>query len=1058
MRKFTIFLAFLLFCGMQVANAQKTIKGTVKSSEDGNAIPGVAVLVKGTTIGTTTDLDGRYSLEISEDAKVLVFQYVGMDPVEMAVGSKTVINVVLKPSSTSIEGVVVTALGISREKKSLGYASQGVKEEEIMATNDVNPISSLSGKVAGLTISGQNFAGSKNIMIRGASSFSGDNQPLFVVDGVPISNENFNDPNYVNGGGEGYDYGSMTNDLNSNDIANIEVLKGSAASALYGSRGQNGVIMITTKSGKQGKKSFKVELNSGINFDVVGILPELQTSYGGGYGFTPTVIDGVEYNVNDYATDESWGPKYDENIEVLHWWGAEDYYKGITSTPETAPWVSPSADVRDFYETGVSYQNSINIISTAENSALRVGYTNVDMTGTVPNSSQKKHSFNVNGSVSLFEDIIDINTVLNYANTYTKGRPQAGYGDNSQSQKFFQWGQRSLDFDKLSNYINEDGSQRTWNRKSLTDGTPNYSDNPYWTAYKNYQDDDRNRLFGKTSVKANITDCLFATGTIYLDSYTFNARERVAKGSQAMSSYSESTRQNVETNLEGKLNFKKNINDFSILAMLGVNSRNEKYTRLTGESNGGLVVDGLYTLGNSADQAIVTQFLREKEVKSWFGSASVGYKNFVYVDASYRKDYDSSLPDGNNSYGYFSVSTSMIISELLDFDWLDNLKLRANYGETGNGTDPYSVYNTYYFGDPFSGSPQFYNSGTLRNPNLEPEFTKEIEVGLEGVFFKNRLGFDLSVYSRNTENQIVPIEVSGASGYTSAIINAGKINNRGIEVLAFGTPVKIKDFSWDISVNFAKNINEVKDLPEGLDKIQLGSAPFGGAYINSVEGSTFQELYAYNYKFDDDGNKIIGSNGFYETGELESVGSVLPDYTAGIKNSFRYKSFDFSALIDISHGGVYYSLSNMWGTYSGMLENTTTPTSDGNTIREDGLVLDGVMDDGTGNYIENTTNISAYGYAARFYHGYGTPSATSVFDASYMKLREIRIGYTLPKLTKLIQSIKVSAYGRNLLTWGLDNKGIDPESIVSGSGNVQGIEGGLVPSTRSYGFNVILTF
>jgi TonB-linked SusC/RagA family outer membrane protein len=1054
MKKLTIFLAFLLFVSFQAAS-QMQITGKVIGSEDGLSIPGVSVVVKdNATIGTTTNVDGQYSLTIPNSAEAIIFTFVGMKAQEVIIGGRSVIDVQMESEILEMDEVVVTALGISREKKSLGYASQGVSQDEIMATNEANPISSLSGKVAGLTISGQNFAGSKNVLIRGASSFSGNNQPLFVVDGVPISNENFNGSNYVNGGGDGYDYGSMTSDLNSNDIADIEVLKGSAASALYGSRGQNGVIMITTKSGKQGKKSFKVEISTGINFDQVGILPELQTTYGGGYGFTPTIIDGVEYNVNDYATDESWGPKYDENIQVLHWWGAEDYYKGITSTPETGAWVAPSADVRDFYETGVTYQNSINIISTSEKSAIRVGYTNVDMTGTVPNSSQKKHNLNINGNMSLFEDIIEVSTTVNYANTYTKGRPQGGYGDNSQSQKFFQWGQRSLDFDKLSNYVNEDGTQRTWNRKSLTDGTPNYSDNPYWTAYKNYQDDDRNRLFGKTSVKANITDYLFATGTLYLDTYTFNARERVSKGSQALSKYSETTRQNLETNLEGKLNFKKNINDLSILAMVGGNARNEKYTRLTGESNGGLVVDGLYTLGNSANQAIVTQYLREKEVKSWFASASFGYKNLVYLDASYRKDYDSSLPDGNNSYAYSSISGSLIISEFLNFDWLDNLKLRANYGETGNGTDPYSVYNTYGFGDPFNGNPQFYNYGTLNNPELEAEFTKEVELGLEGVFFKNRLGFDLSLYSRNTENQIVPIEVSGASGYTYSIINAGLINNKGIELLVFATPVQTTDFSWDISINFAKNINEVKDLPDGLDKIQLGTAPFSGAYINSVEGATFQELYAYNYKYDDNGNKVIGSNGFYATGELESVGSVLPDWTGGIQNTFRYKSFDLSALIDISQGGVYYSLSNMWGTYSGMLESTTTPTSNGNTIREDGLVLDGVTETGE----VNTTNISGYGYAARFYHGYGTPSATSVFDADYIKLREVRIGYTLPKLVEFIQTIKISAYGRNLAIWGLDNKGIDPETIVSGSGNVQGLEGGLVPGTRSYGFNVILTF
>ena len=482
MKKLTIFLAFLLFVSFHAA-AQMQITGKVTGKEDGLSIPGVSVVVKGNaTIGTTTNVDGEYSLTVPNSAEALLFTFVGMKAQEVAIGGRSVIEIQMEAEVMEMDAVVVTALGISREKKSLGYASQGVSQEDIMAANDVNPIASLSGKVAGLTISGQNFAGSQNILIRGASSFSNNNQPLFVVDGVPISSDNFNAAGYQNGGGDGYDYGSMTNDLNSYDIASVEVLKGSAASALYGSRGQNGVIMITTKSGKKGKKSFTVEVNTGITFEKVGILPELQRKYGGGYGLNTETVGGVDYLVPDYNVDESWGPKYDKNIEVIHWWGAADYEQGITTTPETAPWVAPSADVEDFYETGIAYQNSINIVSTGENTALRLGYTNVSMTGIVPNSSQMKHNFNINGSASLWEDFVDVNANLNYINTQTEGRPQAGYGDNSQSQKFFQWGQRQLDFDKLADYINPDGTMRTWNRHSFTDGSPVYSDNPYWTA------------------------------------------------------------------------------------------------------------------------------------------------------------------------------------------------------------------------------------------------------------------------------------------------------------------------------------------------------------------------------------------------------------------------------------------------------------------------------------------------------------------------------------------------------------------------------------------------
>lgn len=342
----------------------------------------------------------------------------------------------------------------------------------------------------------------------------------------------------------------------------------------------------------------------------------------------------------------------------------------------------------------------------------------------------------------------------------------------------------------------------------------------------------------------------------------------------------------------------------------------------------------------------------------------------------------------------------------------------------------------------------------MRNQNLKPEQTSEIEFGLEGAFLNSRVGFDVSYYNRNTENQIVPIEVSASSGYSSRVINAGKINNKGIEVLLYGSPVRTTDFSWDITLNYAKNNNEVMDLPEDLDKIQLASAPFGGALLNAVEGATFQELFAYNYLYDDNGNKVVGDNGMYLRGELESVGSVLPDYTAGIRNAFRYKNFDVSGLIDISKGGVYYSLTHMWAMYSGMAAETATPTSGGNTIREDGIVLDGVKQDGS----ENDINLPALNWGAYHYHGYGTPSATSVFDASYIKLREVTLGYTVPQLVDFVQSVRLSVYGRNLAVWGLGNEGIDPETVVGGSGNIQGLEGGIIPATSSFGFNLRINF
>lgn len=1073
MRKLTLLLALIGFLGVQGVFAQTSVTGTVTDADNGGTLPGVSVLVKGTSIGTVTGMDGKYSLQVPEDATALQFSFVGMEPQEVAYTGQTTVDIALNPSSLKLDEVVVTALGISREKKSLGYASQQVDGDDILKANNANPITALSGKVAGLTVSGQNFAGSQNILIRGASSFTNNNQPLFVIDGVPLSNENFNSTSTQNGSG-GYDYGSMVSDLNSYDIESIDVLKGSAASALYGSRGQNGVIMITTKSAKKGKAGFSVEINSGVSFESVSILPELQNQYGGGYGFDEVTIGGTTYDAVQYYVDESWGPKYNGQ-QVLHWWGMADYEEGKTSSPQTGAWQASPNDVDAFYETGIAYQNSINITGSTEDLGYRVGYTNVNMSGIVPNSEQDKHTLNLNGNMSLFDGFIDVNSALTFVETATTGRPQFGYGDNSQSQKFFQWGQRQLDMEKLKNYETADGVMRTWNRVGWDNPRPQYSDNPYWTAYNNYQDDDRTRIYGTAGVKANITKHLNATGNIYFDTYSFNQRERVSIGSQALSAYNIWNRQFMETNLEGKLNYRQTfLEKLDVMAMVGGNSRYDSYSRFLGETNGGLVVPDLYNLGNSIDAATTENYDRFKRVNSFFGMVSFGWNNFIFADFTYRRDVDSSLPEDNNAYDYISTSASVILSELIEADWMDNLKVRANYGQTGNGTDPYKVYNVYNSSDPFGGSPMFTNDTELKNANLKPEETEEIELGFDGNFLKNRLIVEFSWYNRNTENQILPVEISGANGYTTRIINAGVVQNKGIELYMQGTPFKTNDWKWDIGFNFAKNTNTVKELPDDAEKVQLARAPFGGAYINAVDGASFQELYAYDYVYDASGNKVINEeSGFYETtGELESVGSILPDYTAGVFTGLTYKAFDLNAVINISKGGVFYSLTNMWSMYSGMAEGTVGTNPQGNDIRDavadgGGILLEGVNgtvnynDDGSYTVSETQTNgtyMEASSYGASFYHGNGTPSATSVFDASYVKLGELSIGYTLPKFTDVIKSARISLYGRNLFVWGLDNPGINPETIVAGSGNIQGLEGGIIPSTRVFGFNLNIKF
>nr|WP_319398548.1 SusC/RagA family TonB-linked outer membrane protein [uncultured Carboxylicivirga sp.] len=1064
MRRLALIMSLLLFAGLNAMFAQTTtITGTVTDSESGEPIPGVSVVVRGTTIGTITRVDGTYSLSVPEDATNLLYSFVGMKTKDVVINGRSTINVVMASESVGVDEVVVTALGVSREKKSLGYASQSVDAESLTAANNTNAVSALSGKVAGVQISGSNFAGSQNVLIRGASSLTGNNQPLYVVDGVPLDNSNYNSTSTQTGGG-GIDYGNMSNDLNPNDIATINVLKGSAATALYGSRGQNGVIMITTKSGKAGKKSFSVEVNSGVSFEQVNIIPRQQKLYGGSLT-TEKAANGEVYETVEYGLDESWGPRYDANRQVVHWWGAADYEQGLTNAPETAPWVYPESNYEDFFETGVTYTNSFSMIANEENSTVRLGYSNVSMTGTLPNSSQDKHTFNMNGKAKLWDGFAEVKANINYVYTYTKGRPEGGYGDKSVFQKFFQWGQTQLDMDRLSNYKNPDGTQRTWNRASLADGTPVYSDNPYWTVYENYTDDDRERVFGTTGIKFNLTDYLNVEGNVYLDTYTFNIKDRLAVGSQAQSYFNLSNRQRTELNLEGKINFNKKVNDFSLLASLGANQRKQHYTSMIGSTDGGLVVPGLYDLNNSVNQPTINDYQEKQLINSWFGYASIGWNNMVYLDASIRQDFDTSLPTSDNVYTYPSVSLSYILSESLDLPWLNMAKIRANYASVGNGTDPYNVNTVYSVGTPFNGSPSFSLPATLNNPTLRSEKTSEYEFGLEASAFNNRVSIDFSYYNRATEDQIVPVTVSASTGFRNQYINAGKIENSGVEFVLSGAPVVTTDFRWDIDVTFAKNNSKVLELPEGLDRIQLGAAPFGGAYVNASRNDPYQMIWGYDYIYDQNGNKVIDeSTGFYAASGLKRIGSALPDYNMGIRNAFRYKNFDLSALIDIQKGGNYYSLTHMWAMYSGMDEKTAMATSNGNTIREDGLVLDGVIAtdyDEKGNVIasrENDMRISASAFGAYHYHGYGTPSATSIFDASYVKLREVTIGYTLPQITPLIRKARISAYGRNLAVWGLDNKGIDPEATVNGSGNIQGMEGGIIPSTRSFGLNLNLTF
>jgi TonB-linked SusC/RagA family outer membrane protein len=1116
MRKFTIALFLTFFLGIVGVFAQRTITGTVTNAEDKSTIPGTTVIVKGTTIGTITDVDGKYSITVPANRNSLMFSYVGMVTVEKILGESNVIDVILSASVQELEGIVVTALGVPREKKALGYAVQDVKGGNLQNDGTANVINSLSGRVAGVQVTSAsgNMGGSSRILIRGINSISGNNQPLFVIDGTIIDNSDFNTVNTARGAG-GFDYGNMAQDINPDNIASISVLKGANAAALYGSRAANGVILITTKKGEVQKgKQIGIEFNTGLSFEQVSYLPKYQNDYGGGNGGIGATweiktykdnsghykVPGVDANGDayasfdlgmDYGIDESFGPSYNtKSGDYLKQYGIDLtgtpyanqplYYRPYYSfnnwdTPnygKSIEWKAPDHGVKDFFQTGIGWTNNIAFTGGGANSQVRLALGTFNSSGYMPNSTLDKYTVSLNANTNL-TTYLNAFADINYIATKTNGRTETGYGDVNPVERFNQWGQRQLDMYNAKSYINPDGSQRSWNRTSMDDATPAYSNNPYWDLNMNYQNDKRDRYYGNVGLGWQITPWLRAQGKVNLDDYVFRTQERVAIGSASQSFYRESVRTNSELNTEFLFLIDKTFaRDWRLNANLGGNKRDANYKLNSGSTVGGLLIPELYTVSNSLTN-VATDNKTWKRINSVYGSASLGWRSQVYLDVTLRNDWSSTLPKGKNSYMYPSFSLSWVISELPAIKkakWLSFAKLRGGYAEVGNDTDPYRTVITYSNvvdpnGNPYHFPPygMYTTSNTLNNPNLKSESTGSWEVGAEFRVFDNRLGFDFTYYSKVSKDQIIPVAVSGASGYSFQVINAGKITNKGVELFVTAVPIRIKKaFEWTITGNFARNRNMVVDLAPGIDNLQLGVGPFNIS-VNAAVGKEYGQLMGTDYVYDERGNYVVGSNGRYLSSAVKALGSVLPDYNLGLGSEFKIFGFNLRVLFDIQHGGKFFSTTKMWGTYTGILAESVK-----NNIRDDGIVIDAMVAkyDANGNVMynpdgtaqvtgSNTKNIDAYTWTTDHYNG---PAMQNVLDASYIKLREITLSYTIPsKLTGPIQNLKIGLFARNLLTFGTAMVGIDPEQNTS-SGNIQGIEGAGLPSTRTFGFNVGFNF
>ena len=1099
MRKITILLTFLFFIGTIGVYAQeaRTVNGKVTSSEDGSGIPGVSVFVKETTIGTVTDLDGNFSLDIEPTHRTLVFQYVGMETQEMEIGQLSTFDIVLEPDAILMEEVVVTALGISREKKSLGYAVQELDGDAVSDIKSVNFVNSLSGKSAGVDVMQANtMGGSANVLIRGTTSLTQNNQAMFVIDGVPFNNNNTNEDRAVanststnqNDGWGGYDYGNNAMDINPDDIESISVLKGAAATALYGSRAANGVILITTKKGKlaaSGKKQIGVTWSGGVHVTTADLstAPQYQTEYGGGYGpfyenegvegvgdhnffWADLDGDGVKDLITPTSEDASWGQKFDPNIQVIQW-DALDPNKD--NYAEKRAWQNGANQWDYWFRPGVKLTNNLAFDAANDKGAMRFSYGNFDQTGIIANSRIMKHNLNFQGSYE-FTDKFRLETNVSYSNLNAYGRYGTGYDGLNPMQSMSQWYQTNVDQERLENsWLRADGSQLSWNSSYYDDLHPIYFDNPYWVRNKSFEDDQRDRFFGYILASYEFMDGLSLIARFSGDIYSTQQNERIAVGSVDPSYYSSFTQRYQELNTEIMLRYNKAWDKVSLNAIVGGNFRQNKWGDILGQTVGGLVVPDLYSVANSVSPSRVTENLRNKAVNSIFASASVGIMNFIYVDVTGRNDWSSSLisptlenPNENISYFYPSVSVSFLLTELNalnDISWMSLLKIRGNYAEVGSDAPVYSTQSTYSQNTSYGDLALFSVNSTLQNPNLLPERTKGYEIGLEARFLNNRIGFDYAYYNTNSYDQILPVLVSPFTGVTRMWVNGGQIENKGHEITLLTTPVQTKNFRWDLNVNWWMNRNEVIELFEGVDNLLIYSA--WDVSVNATVGQPYGTIRGTDFVYTD-GKKTVDENGYYMKSASDTViGNIEPDWKMGIPTTLSWKGISLYFLIDIQKGGDVYSVNTKYGQATGLYAETAGNNDKGipmrNPVDEGGgyLYPETVYEDGSA----NTTYVPAYRWGRAFYYN-NSPTARYVFDASYVKLRELSISYALPSKVienSILNEVRFALVGRNLWVIHKNVDHFDPEASL-GSGNQQGIETGSYPALRSMGFNVTLGF
>lgn len=1048
--------------GRAVAQQPTHVTGVVRDSSSEQPIANVRVQVVGTNVGTMTDLSGRFALDVPVGQASLSFTQIGYRPEVRPVAPT--MNVTMSASAVQLQEVVVTALGIQRQQRSLPYSAQVVSESKLTDVPTPNLTTSLMGNVAGVhvTQAGSPFA-SARVTIRGASSILGENQPLFVIDGVPIDNTAASVSGYGSasaGGGNsyaGYDIGNAAGDIDPNNIASMTVLKGPNAAALYGARAANGAIVITTKKGESTPGGGGLGLTASITtqFETPLKLPAYQNQYGQGAYGAFSFVDGNGGGTFDYY-DESWGPRLDGQ-PIDQFFGKQQ------------PWVAHPNNVRDFWRTGVLTTVNVAASRATTRNNVRLSVTRTNEAGMYPSNTNARTDVALAGG-SQISDHWSAEGSLDYINDDNQNQPAQAYDEQDPMQGFI-WFGRQVDVAYLKTHLYRDPADPL--TQDILAGNPNlrtdapiqyswnysYHANPYWMSNVKQDHFNRNRVLGHGSATYKVNDWLSVLGRVGRDWYQNHFRVNYPVNDispSPLGSMSEVNETRSETNSDFLItaNNRPLLPNLSLTINAGGNLRINDINYNAASSAGGLVIPGVYTLSNSAAAPSFSTNIQQKKVNSLYGSATFSYHDWFTVDLTGRNDWSSTLPKGKNSFFYPSIGGAFIFTDALGMQssFLTYGKLRGSWTRVGNDTDPYQLAAVYAAGNPWGGQPSFRADDRLYNANLKPEQTTGEEVGLDLGLLNDRVSLNATLYQKSTTNQILPVSISGATGYTSAVVNSGNVRNQGIELASTIKPVQSRDFQWTMVVNWSKNTNKVLSLYNGVQRIIVGS--FWNVNVTADSGASYGNLVGYKWMRDTtitlangDHPIVVDSKGLPIRNATQTVlGNYNPDWVGGISNTFTYKRVSLSLSFDGQWGGNVYSVTKWFGSQAGVLKGTLAGRevdwNDPGYLVPNAVYANGATD---------TTRAIPQDYYEHLFYA----NEDAILNASYLKLRDLRLAVDLPEKWANVLGFSGATFavvGHNLMLWDKQDV-IDPETTFD-TGNRQGVENGQLPTARSIGFSL----